>query len=149
MSIHVHTLYYGGGITRPTDNGLVRGGFVTQDMITRSSMLQKLDFFLQASSGIWLSPLMPAILAQSGFCTWTATGNPGLLSHRMQWGTSFGPAGPQYIASSAHQPVSEVSPKAKQACYLNTCAAVSLLISPLLDMNSQLVGRAESSEQLT
>ena len=37
--IVVHTLYYGGGITRPTLIGLVRGGFVTQDMITLSSML--------------------------------------------------------------------------------------------------------------
>ena len=102
MSIHVHTLYYGGGITRPTHIGLVRGGFVTQDKITRSSMLDKLDFFLQVPSGNWLSPLMQALLAQSGVCTSAATGN--YLATKCSERLDLGLLDP-VLASGAHQPV--------------------------------------------
>ena len=56
---------------RPTHIGLVRGRFITQDMITRSLMLGKLDFFRTASEWDLTITTDAALLAQSGFYTST------------------------------------------------------------------------------
>ena len=54
---------------RPTHIGLVRGGFITQDMIARSLMLDKLGFLLTATEWDLTITTDAALLAQSGFYT--------------------------------------------------------------------------------